>query len=60
MSEAGNGSVEFVSEGEAMEEKVLRQLKKAMKPALTDLKVFILLFFCNVSMGPWKHMCTWN
>jgi hypothetical protein len=39
MAEAGEGKAEFIFSGESMEEKVLRQLKRALKPALTDIKV---------------------
>lgn len=36
---AGEGNSEFIIEGEAMDDKVMRQLKRALQPALTDLKV---------------------
>jgi hypothetical protein len=39
MAEAGEGKAEFISSEESMDEKVLRQLKRALKPALTDIKV---------------------
>jgi uncharacterized protein YegL len=39
MAEAGEGKAEFILSGENMDEKVLRQLKRALKPALTDIKM---------------------
>ena len=41
MAKAGEGKAEFVKSGEAMDEKVLRQLNRALKPAFTDV-YFIL------------------
>lgn len=37
LAEADEGRAEFIRSGEQMEEKVLRQLKRALKPAVTDL-----------------------
>lgn len=39
MAEAGEGKAEFIKPGDNMEEKVLRQLKRALKPAFTDITV---------------------
>lgn len=39
MARAGGGSAEFISPGERIEKKVLRQLRRALVPALTDVKV---------------------
>lgn len=39
MAEAGEGKAEFVRPGDNMEEKVLRQLQRALKPAFTDFTV---------------------
>jgi hypothetical protein len=38
VAKAGEGSYEIIKSGEAMEPKVLRQLERALKPALTDLR----------------------
>jgi hypothetical protein len=39
IARAGGGSAEFIAPGERIEGKVLRQLGKALAPALTDVKV---------------------
>ncbi len=39
MARAGEGAAEFVEPGERLEPKVLRQLRRLMTPALTDLRV---------------------
>lgn len=39
MAKAGEGFFEFVQTGENMEAKVMRQLSRAMKPALTDVSI---------------------
>jgi len=39
MARAGNGAAEFIYPGERIEPKVLRQLAKALAPALTDVRV---------------------
>ncbi|HSB73716.1 MAG TPA: VIT domain-containing protein [Candidatus Methylomirabilis sp.] len=39
MARAGHGAAEFIYPGERIEPKVLRQLKKALAPALTDVRV---------------------
>jgi len=39
MARAGEGAAEFIAPGERLEEKVLRQLAKALAPALTDLQL---------------------
>jgi hypothetical protein len=39
IARAGEGACEFISPGERIEGKVLRQLEKAMAPALADVKV---------------------
>jgi hypothetical protein len=39
ISKAGEGSFEFIEDEKSMEDKVLKQLNKAIKPALTDLKI---------------------
>jgi Ca-activated chloride channel family protein len=39
MARAGGGTAEFIYPGERIEKKVLRQLKKALAPGLTDVKV---------------------
>jgi Ca-activated chloride channel family protein len=39
MARAGNGAAEFIYPGERIEPKVLRQLTKALAPALTDVRV---------------------
>lgn len=39
MARAGGGAAEFISPGERIEAKVLRQLQKALAPALTGVKV---------------------
>jgi hypothetical protein len=38
MAEAGEGQYELIKETSNMEEKVLRQLNRALKPALTDVR----------------------
>jgi hypothetical protein len=39
MAEAANGNYEFISDTNNMDEKVLRQLGRALKPAFTDLSL---------------------
>ena len=39
MARAGNGAAEFIYPGERIEPKVLRQLKRALVPALTDVRM---------------------
>jgi hypothetical protein len=39
MAKAGEGDFEIIIEGESTDEKVLRQLNRAMKPAITDITV---------------------
>lgn len=39
MAEAGEGKPEFIRSGDPMEEKVMRQLHRALKPAFTDIKM---------------------
>lgn len=39
MAKAGEGNWEMIVDTTTMEQKVLRQLKRAMQPALTDLEV---------------------
>jgi Ca-activated chloride channel family protein len=39
IARAGEGEAEFIHPGERVEEKVLRQLKRALSPALTDLEI---------------------
>jgi hypothetical protein len=39
LARAGNGAAEFIYPGERIEPKVLRQLTKALAPALTDVRV---------------------
>eukprot|EP00005_Dracoamoeba_jomungandri_P004866 CAMPEP_0174252268 /NCGR_PEP_ID=MMETSP0439-20130205/1812_1 /TAXON_ID=0 /ORGANISM="Stereomyxa ramosa, Strain Chinc5" /LENGTH=865 /DNA_ID=CAMNT_0015332783 /DNA_START=43 /DNA_END=2640 /DNA_ORIENTATION=- len=39
MSKAGGGGCEFIRQGEPMENKVMRQLNKAMQPALANVSV---------------------
>jgi hypothetical protein len=39
MARAGEGAAEFIAPGERLEEKVMRQLAKALAPALTDLQL---------------------
>jgi Ca-activated chloride channel family protein len=39
MARAGGGAAEFIYPGERIEAKVLRQLRKALAPALTDIQV---------------------
>ncbi|CAB4011146.1 Hypothetical predicted protein [Paramuricea clavata] len=39
IAEAGMGAAEFITSGERMQAKVIRSLKKAMQPAVTDTKV---------------------
>ncbi|ELR24559.1 von Willebrand factor type A domain containing protein [Acanthamoeba castellanii str. Neff] len=39
LAKSGEGFFEFVRPGEGMEEKVMRQLRRAMQPALTDVTV---------------------
>jgi hypothetical protein len=39
MARAGNGAAEFIYPGERIEPKVLRQLAKALAPALTDVRI---------------------
>lgn len=42
MARAGEGDCEFINEPQLMNQQVLRQLNKALKPALTDVR-FVLL-----------------
>jgi len=37
LAKAGEGFHEFIGSGESMEEKVLKQLSRALKPAFTDV-----------------------
>jgi hypothetical protein len=39
LARAGNGTAEFVNEGERMQPKVIRSLKHALQPAITDVSV---------------------
>ncbi|CAB4037223.1 Hypothetical predicted protein [Paramuricea clavata] len=39
IAEAGKGTAEFITSGERMQAKVIRSLKKAMQPAVTNTKV---------------------
>jgi hypothetical protein len=39
LATAGNGAAEFVKEGERMQPKVIRSLKRALQPAITDVSV---------------------
>src|SRR4029453_8404599 len=39
IARAGEGEAEFIHPGERIEEKVMRQLKRALTPALTDVQV---------------------
>ncbi|MCG3192423.1 MAG: hypothetical protein DIJKHBIC_01670 [Thermoanaerobaculia bacterium] len=39
MARAGNGEAEFIAPGERIEEKVLRQLERALTPACTEVSV---------------------
>jgi Ca-activated chloride channel family protein len=39
MARAGGGSAEFIAPGERLEAKVLRQLQKALAPAVSDVKL---------------------
>jgi Ca-activated chloride channel family protein len=39
IARAGGGAAEFIAPGERVEAKVLRQLEKALSPALTDVKL---------------------
>jgi Ca-activated chloride channel family protein len=39
IARAGEGEAEFIQPGERIEEKVMRQLKRALAPALTDVEV---------------------
>jgi hypothetical protein len=39
MAEAGEGKAEFIRTGDNFEEKVMRQLQRALKPAFTDLSL---------------------
>jgi Vault protein inter-alpha-trypsin domain/von Willebrand factor type A domain len=39
IARAGEGEAEFIHPGERIEEKVMRQLKRALTPALTDVEV---------------------
>lgn len=50
MAKAGNGGAEFVKSGDNMDEKVMRQLEKALRPALTDVNFcfFLLRVFCFI------------
>lgn len=53
MAEAGEGKAEFIKPGDNMEEKVLRQLKRALKPAFTDITIDFgaIFLYCVVSMS---------
>ena len=46
MAKAGEGFFEFILPGENMEEKVMKQLGRAMQPALTDVSLIFPAFFC--------------
>ena len=37
MAKQGEGKAEFIRSGEAMDDKVMKQLTRALKPALTDV-----------------------
>ena len=39
LARAGNGTAEFVKEGERLQPKVIRSLKRALQPAVTDVSV---------------------
>jgi Ca-activated chloride channel family protein len=39
VARAGGGAAEFIAPGERIEKKVLRQLERALRPALTDVRV---------------------
>jgi len=45
MAKAGEGFFEFILPGENMEEKVMKQLGRAMQPALTDVSLLLPAFF---------------
>jgi hypothetical protein len=48
MAKQGEGKAEFIKSGESMDDKVMKQLTRALKPALVDVRVFkefSLIFF---------------
>ena len=41
IAKAGEGYAEFIKSGEPMDNKVMKQLNNALKPALTDVRQLI-------------------
>jgi hypothetical protein len=39
MAKQGEGQAEFIKSGDNMDEKVMRQLNRALKPALTNVPI---------------------
>jgi hypothetical protein len=49
MAKQGEGQAEFIKSGDNMDEKVMRQLNRALKPALTNVRInltYLTLISC--------------
>lgn len=49
LAKAGEGKFEIIKNNDTMEEQVMRQLNRALKPAFTDVKIFPFLFLVIVT-----------